>query len=75
MKSRPPLLASRWRHRSIARSTAPLRRIDLEKIALGEYAENIFRKAFTPSEPADIADALESVERASAKGRQGERSD
>ena len=30
--------------------------LDLDQIARGEYAENFFRKAFTPSEFADIAE-------------------
>ena len=38
----------------------------------GEYAENFFRKAFTPSEFAEIADALEPIERQAAKERQKE---
>jgi hypothetical protein len=37
---------------------------------LGEYAENTFCKQFTPSECADIADALEPIERALARERQ-----
>jgi DNA invertase Pin-like site-specific DNA recombinase len=42
----------------------------LEKAVLSEYAENTFRKNFTPSESADIADAIEPIERAEAKKRQ-----
>jgi N6-adenosine-specific RNA methylase IME4 len=49
--------------------------IDIKKVALGEYAENTFRKAFTPSEMVDIADTIEPIERARAKERQGERID
>jgi hypothetical protein len=37
---------------------------------LGEYAENTFRKAFTLSEAADIADAIEPIEIEKAKARQ-----
>jgi N6-adenosine-specific RNA methylase IME4 len=47
----------------------PITVIDVDKIARGEYAENHFRKAFTPSEYADIADELEPVEREQAKER------
>jgi N6-adenosine-specific RNA methylase IME4 len=50
----------------------PITVTDIDKIARGEYAENHFRKAFTPSEYADIADELESYERAKAKARQRE---
>ena len=46
--------------------------LDLDQIARGEYAENFFRKAFTPSEFADIADLLEPIERHAAKQRQKE---
>jgi N6-adenosine-specific RNA methylase IME4 len=42
---------------------------------LGEYAENAFRKSFTPSEMAAVADAIEPLERAKAKERQGGRTD
>jgi N6-adenosine-specific RNA methylase IME4/ParB-like chromosome segregation protein Spo0J len=50
----------------------PVTVIDIDKIARGEFAENHFRKAFTPSEAADIADALEPLERELAKDRQRE---
>jgi ParB-like chromosome segregation protein Spo0J len=53
----------------LGRETIPVTVVDLEKIVLGEYAENKFRKNFTPSECADIADALEPVERTLAKER------
>ena len=46
--------------------------LDLEQIVRGEYAENFFRKSFTPSEYADIADELEPLERQAAKERQKE---
>lgn len=55
--------------RGLGRETTPVTVIDLEKAARGEYAENTFRKAFTPSECADIADAVEPLERALAKER------
>jgi hypothetical protein len=57
------------------RDSIPVTVIDLEKVVLGEYSENVFRKAFTPSEAADIADTIEPLERARAKERQGERTD
>jgi N6-adenosine-specific RNA methylase IME4 len=44
--------------------------IDLEQVAAGEYAENAFRKDFTPSEMVDLLRALEPVERERARGRQ-----
>ena len=46
--------------------------VDLARVVRGEYAENAYRKAFTPSEMADIADAIEPVEREAAKERQRE---
>jgi ParB family chromosome partitioning protein len=49
--------------------------LDLEKVVRGEYAENFFRKAFSPSEMVDIEDALLPVEAELAKARQGERTD
>jgi N6-adenosine-specific RNA methylase IME4 len=48
----------------------PVTSIDLGKVVRGEYAENQFRKNLTPEEKADIADAVEPVERAAAKQRQ-----
>jgi N6-adenosine-specific RNA methylase IME4 len=53
----------------------PITVVDLEKVALGEYAENAFRKAFTPSEMVEIANSIEPIERKRAKDRQGERTD
>src|SRR5437868_9949688 len=49
--------------------TIPATVIDLERLVLGEYAENTFREAFTPTEKADIADAIEPDEREAAKER------
>lgn len=56
--------------RKLGRERIPVTVLDLEQIVRGEYAENFFRKAFTPSEYADIADALEPLERQAAKERQ-----
>ncbi len=56
--------------KTLGRETIPVTVVDLEKVVLGEYAENIFRKQFTPSECADIADALEPTERSLARQRQ-----
>jgi ParB family chromosome partitioning protein len=58
--------------KDLGRDTIPVTVIDLEKVAVGAYAENTFRKAFTPSELADIGDAIEPLERAAAKERQRE---
>jgi hypothetical protein len=44
--------------------------VDLEDIARGEFAENVQRKDFTPSEVAAIAKALEPKEREAARERQ-----
>jgi N6-adenosine-specific RNA methylase IME4 len=61
--------------RSLGWAEIPATILDLAQIVRGEYAENFYRKAFTPSEMADIADALEPLERAKAKERQGTRTD
>ena len=55
---------------ALGREEIPASVVDLEKIVRGEYAENTARKAFTLTECADIADALEPIERALAKERQ-----
>ena len=49
----------------------PVTIVDLKKIIRGEYAENQFRKNLTLEEKADIADAVEPLERAAAKQRRG----
>jgi N6-adenosine-specific RNA methylase IME4 len=59
----------------LGRDRAPVTVLDLERVVNGEYAENQFRKAFTPSEAADIADSLEPKLKQEAKERQGERTD
>jgi ParB-like nuclease domain len=59
-------------YRKLGRERIPATVLDLHQIVRGEYAENFFRKAFTPSEFADIADALEPLERQAAKERQKE---
>jgi len=56
--------------KSLGWAEVPATVIDIDKIARGEYAENFFRKQFTPSEWADIADALEPVERELARERE-----
>jgi N6-adenosine-specific RNA methylase IME4 len=50
----------------------PVTVVDLEQVARGEWAENFFRKNFTPSEAVAIKRALEPLERAAAKERQRE---
>ena len=55
--------------KQLGREAIPVTVIDLEEVVLGEYAEHTFRKAFTPSECADIADAIEPIERALATAR------
>jgi N6-adenosine-specific RNA methylase IME4 len=59
-------------YRKLGRERIPATVLDLDQIVRGEYAENFFRKAFTPSEFAEIADALEPTERQAAKERQKE---
>jgi hypothetical protein len=54
----------------LKRDRIPVTVIDLEKVVLGEYAENVFRKAFTPSEMVEIADDIEPLQMLEAKKRQ-----
>jgi N6-adenosine-specific RNA methylase IME4 len=49
--------------------------VNIENVARGEYAENTERKDFTWSEAVAIKRALEPLERAKAKERQGTRTD
>lgn len=46
--------------------------VDLEDIRRGEFAENVIRKDFLPSEAVAIAEALTPAEREKARGRQEE---
>jgi ParB/RepB/Spo0J family partition protein len=62
-------------YEELGKSRIPATIVDLDKVVRGEYAENTFRKSLTMSEAADIADAIEPIERARAKERQGERID
>jgi N6-adenosine-specific RNA methylase IME4 len=57
-------------YQRLGRNRIPATLIDLEQIAAGEYAENAFRKDFTPSEIVSIRRALEPIERERAKERQ-----
>jgi hypothetical protein len=56
----------------LGRVKIPATVIDLQKIERGEYAENFFRKAFTPSERVAIAKVTKPREEAAAKERQEE---
>jgi N6-adenosine-specific RNA methylase IME4 len=49
--------------------------IDLDAVVKGEFAENAHRKDFNLSEAVAIKRALEPIERAAAKERQGQRTD
>ena len=51
--------------------TIPARTVELDRIVLGEFAENEVRKDFTPSERVAILEAIE----ASIGNRQGQRTD
>jgi N6-adenosine-specific RNA methylase IME4 len=55
--------------------SAPVHVVDLVKVVEGEYAANVFRKDFTPSEMVAIAAEIEPIEREAAKARQGARTD
>jgi N6-adenosine-specific RNA methylase IME4/ParB-like chromosome segregation protein Spo0J len=48
----------------------PVRTIDMDKIVLGEYAENVFRKDLLPSEAVAIARTLRPLEETAAQERQ-----
>jgi ParB/RepB/Spo0J family partition protein len=54
----------------LGRKSIPATVIDMAKVAEGEYAENTFRKDFTPSEVVGIRRELEPIEQAKAKERQ-----
>jgi ParB-like chromosome segregation protein Spo0J len=72
------LVAGERRIRSfqrLGRVDIPARVVDLPGIARGEYAENFFRKEFTPSEAVVISEAIAPAEKAKAKERQRERTD
>ena len=56
-------------------SEVPVNIVDLDAVVRGEFAENSLRKDFTLSEAVAIKRALEPLERAGAKERQGERTD
>jgi N6-adenosine-specific RNA methylase IME4/ParB-like chromosome segregation protein Spo0J len=60
---------------SLGWSEIPVNVVDLDAVVRGEFAENFHRKQLTPSETVAIADAIEPIERARAKARQGERTD
>jgi N6-adenosine-specific RNA methylase IME4 len=53
----------------------PVNVVDLAEIVRGELAENAHRKDFLPSEIEAIRRAMEPIEKASAKERQGARND
>jgi N6-adenosine-specific RNA methylase IME4 len=59
----------------LGRERIPVTVVPLDQIARGEFAENTMRKNFTLSEAVAIKRALEPIERAAAKERQGTRSD
>jgi N6-adenosine-specific RNA methylase IME4 len=53
----------------------PVNVVDLDAVVRGEFAENTVRKDFTLSEAVAIKRALEPLEKAAAKERQGTRTD
>jgi N6-adenosine-specific RNA methylase IME4/ParB-like chromosome segregation protein Spo0J len=61
--------------RELGWTEVPVTVISLEEIVRGELAENVERKNFLPSEIDAIRRAVEPIERAAAKGRQGARND
>jgi ParB-like nuclease domain len=64
-----------WPLTKFGNEDIPVRIIDLDEIGRGELAENTDRKDFLPSEIDAIRRALEPIEKAAAKERQGSRND
>jgi N6-adenosine-specific RNA methylase IME4 len=60
---------------SLGWTEIPVTVIDLKDVVRGEYAENAYHKPFTLSEAVAIKRALEPLEKAAAKERQGTRTD
>jgi ParB family chromosome partitioning protein len=60
---------------SLGWTEIPVTVIDLDSVVRGEFAENTIRKDFTLSEAVAIKRALEPLEKAAAKERQGTRTD
>src|SRR5262245_47690428 len=56
-------------------TTIPVHIVDLDEIARGEFAENVHRKDFTPSELVAIGEEVARIERERARERQGSRTD
>jgi ParB/RepB/Spo0J family partition protein len=61
--------------RSLGWTKVPVTVVNIEKIIRGEFAENAHRKDFLPSEIDAIRRAVEPIEKAAAKERQGARTD
>jgi ParB-like chromosome segregation protein Spo0J len=61
--------------KSLGRESIPVNVVDIHAVVRGEFAENSHRKDFTLSEAVAIKRALEPMERAEAKKRQGTRTD
>src|SRR5438105_3773666 len=61
-----------WAKTRFATNPIPVHVVDLDSIVRGEWAENAFRKEFTPSEIVAIKRALEPRLKAEAKERQVE---
>jgi ParB-like chromosome segregation protein Spo0J len=56
--------------RKLGRTHVPVRIVPIDDIVRGEFAENVNRKDFTPSEMVAIGEAIEPLLRAQAKERQ-----
>jgi N6-adenosine-specific RNA methylase IME4 len=61
--------------KSLNWAEVPVTIVDLDEIVRGEFAENAHRKDFLPSEIDAIRRAIEPIEKAAAKERQGTRND
>lgn len=64
-----------WRMLGRPDPEIPVTVVPLEEIAKGAFAENTFRKDFTPSEAWAICQAIKPLEEAAAKERRGSRTD
>jgi len=64
-----------WRMLGRPDDKIPMTVVPLKEIAKGEFAENTFRKDFSPSEAWAVYQALKPIEEATAKERQGTRTD
>jgi N6-adenosine-specific RNA methylase IME4 len=56
--------------KQLGKTRIPVKVVDIDKIARGEFSENVMRKNFTPSELVAITETIKALERGRAKARQ-----